>query len=327
MDQHQLNGARQREPSPLDPGQRDAWLNTELTGREIFRTLIEHWLKHNGWSLAVTSRLAELALLANSPDPVPDWTAGMPLKPGDWVNHRGHAWEAIGTPASEPAEGNKGWKDVGLTSRLHASGLNLFLRRKTRSLTSTFFLEIGRLNQWLAGVQLGIKPKPLDPRLADFVVTAAVLTDDQGALGPEKMLSIAVGTLPAPRLPGKAGASLNGHKSLCVPARELRKALARADLDIADDWDAIAAMYPTDDAARLERLREVLQGRRDWDAQQEDDERVAITGLMEALKEREAKLEAAASERSAPPALPPASATEPPAAVQPANAAKALRNA
>lgn len=326
MNQLQPNEAvRQREPTQRPPAaDRDAWLNTEQRGREILRTLIEQWLLRNGWSLAVTSRLAELALLATSQEPVPDWIAGMPLANGDWVNHGGHAWEAIGTPASEPVEGATGWRDVGLTSRLHASGLNLFLRRRTRSLTSTFLLELGRLNQWVACVQQGRKASPTDTRLADLVLSAVVLTDDQGVLGPEELLSIAVDTLPAPRLPGTTDGQLPGQAPPCVPARELRRALGRTDLDIAEDWETIAAMYPTDDPLRLEQLREVLQGRRDWDAQQQEDERVAITGLLEALQERQAKLEAAAN--TSPVAVPAAPPGEPVAAGRPIGKKKDLRN-
>ena len=79
------------------------WIQSEAMGRERLRLLIEQWLKRNSWSLAVVSRLCELALLAEATQPVPDWTAGMPLQSGAWVNHRGHAWEAIGAPVSEPA--------------------------------------------------------------------------------------------------------------------------------------------------------------------------------------------------------------------------------
>lgn len=283
--QHQTReSTRQREPLALPSAERDHWLTTETRGREVFRTLVEDWLKHNGWSLAVTSRLAELALLAQAREPLPDWTAGMPLKAGQWVNHRGHAWEAIGSPVSEPAEDAPGWRDVGLTSRLHASGLNLFLRRKTRGLTSTFFLEIGRLNEWIAAVQRGEREKPEDPRLSDAVAQAVVLSDAEGVLGPEKMLSIAIGRLDAPALPNRPGQTLDTSKAPGVPARKLRKALALADLDPVEDWETIRALYPTKDAERLQRLQQVLHGLHTWTAQEEEDEAVGTVELLKALE-------------------------------------------
>jgi hypothetical protein len=253
--QHQTReSTRQREPLALPSGERDHWLTTETRGREVFRTLVEDWLKHNGWSLAVTSRLAELALLAQAREPMPDWTAGMPLKAGQWVNHRGHAWEAIGSPVSEPAEDAPGWRDVGLTSRLHASGLNLFLRRRTRGLTSTFFLEIGRLNEWIGAVQRGEREKPVDPRLTDAVAQAVVLSNVEGVLGPEQMLSIAIGRLEAPALPNKGGQTLGSSKTQGVPARTLRRALALADLDPVEDWETIKAVGTVELLKALEAL-------------------------------------------------------------------------
>lgn len=268
------------------------WLAVETHGRERFRVLLKRWLERNNWSLAVTSRLAELALLATSDTPVPDWTAGMPLAPGAWVNHKGHAWEAIGTPLSEPADGDPGWKELGLTSRLHASGLNLFLRGKNRTLTSTFFLEVGRLNEWVADVKAGKHEPPADPRLMELVTQAAAISDDQGALGPEEMLSIAVGRIQPPPWPGARADAEPGDG---VPARQLRAAAAAAGLDIIEDWPLIAAMYPTTDPARLERLQHVLRGLAQWDQDQEEDERLASLTLLQNLQQHTAKAQEAAT--------------------------------
>lgn len=265
---------------------RDHWLTTETIGRERFRVLLKQWLARNNWSLAVTSRLAELALLAASDSPVPDWAAGMPLQPGDWVNHKGHAWEAIGSPLSEPADSDPGWREVGLTSRLHASGLNLFLRGKNRTLTSTFFLEVGRLNEWVADVKAGKRPPPEEGRLQELLNQAAAITDEQGALGPEEMFSIAVGRIQPPPWPGTAAPSEAGDG---VPARQLRAAAAAAGLDIIEDWQAIAAMYPTTDPTRLERLQQVMRGLGQWDQGQEDDERLACLVLLQNLQQHATK--------------------------------------
>ncbi len=292
MDQQQSK-PRALAASHAPPGaSRDHWLTTETIGRERFRVLLKQWLERNGWSLAVTSRLAELALLAASDAPVPDWAAGMPLQPGDWVNHKGHAWEAIGTPLSEPAEGDSGWREVGLTSRLHASGLNLFLRGKNRTLTSTFFLEVGRLNEWVADVKSGKRPPPEEARLQELLRQAAAITDEQGALGPEEMLSIAVGRIQPPPWPGSPALSEAGEG---VPARQLRAAAAAAGLDIIEDWPAIAAMYPSTDPARLERLQQVLRGLGQWDQGQEEDERLACLVLLQKLQQH-------ATQEQAPPA-------------------------
>lgn len=285
MDEQQT-GPRLRDPSPAAIGaERDHWLNTETIGRERFRLLLQQWLKRNGWSLAVVSRLAELALLAKADTTVPDWTAGMPLKAGDWVNHRGHAWEAIGSPLSEPAEDDPGWREVGLTSRLHASGMNLFLRNRNRTLTSTFFLEVGRLNEWVAAVQKGAAAVPQDARLQELVAQAAVLCDDEGLYGPEEMLSIATGRLIPPAFDA-ASAAVSRQPASGVPARQLRAAAAAAGLDIIDDWPEIARMYPSTEPARLERLQQVLRGTGSWDPQQEEDEHAAALVLLQALAQR-----------------------------------------
>jgi hypothetical protein len=258
-----------------------SWLFAESIGRDRFRLLLAEWLSRNGWSLAVASRLAELALLAQANLPVPDWTAGMALNPGDLVNHRGHAWEALGKPRSEPAEGDPGWREVGLTSRLHASGLNLFLRGKNRALTSTFLLEVGRLNEWVAAVQAGQAQPPVEIRLRELVQGAVVIQDSDGALGPEELLSIVIGRVEPPPWPGAARSTSPGES---VTARQLRAAAAAAGLDIIDDWSTIAAMYPTSDSHRLSRLQQVLRGTGQWDPEQRDDERAACLVLLQRLQ-------------------------------------------
>ena len=276
----------QRTPVPSGPvlaSQSVHWLHAEAIGRERLRLLLEQWLQRNGWSLAVVSRLAELSLLAESKDPVPDWSAGMSLTSGSWVNHKGHAWEAVGTPLSEPAEGADGWIDQGLTSRLHASGLNLYLRKRRASLTVTFLLEMGRLNEWVAKVQAGEADPPREPRLSELVKKATVISDQQGPYGPEELLSIAGGLLVPPPWPGEPTSS--GALESGVPARQLRAAAAAAGLDIIDDWALIAELYPSNDKGRLERLQQVLRGIAQWDAQQEDDERAACLVLLQRLRD------------------------------------------
>ncbi len=258
-----------------------SWLFAETIGRDRFRQLLAEWLRRNGWSLAVASRLAELSLLAQANRPVPDWTAGMALKPGDLVNHRGHAWEALGSPLSEPADGVPGWREVGLTSRLHASGLNLFLRGKHRAITSTFLLEVGRLNEWVAAVQAGKAQAPAETRLRELVQAAVVIQDQDGALGCEEFLSIIIGRVEPPPWPGPTPST---SPEETVTARQLRAAAAAAGLDIVDDWGAIAAMYPTSDHHRLSRLQQVLRGTGQWNPQQEDDERAACLVLLQRLQ-------------------------------------------
>lgn len=273
-------------PVPAGPvlkPQQVHWLHAEAVGRERLRLLLEQWLQRNGWSLAVVSRLAELSLLAESKEPVPDWSAGMPLTSGSWVNHKGHAWEAVGTPLSEPAEGADGWIDQGLTSRLHASGLNLYLRKRKASLTVTFLLEMGRLNEWVAKVQAGEAAPPREPRLSELVKAATVISDQQGPYGPEELLSIAGGLLVPPPWPDQATSS--GALDGSVPARQLRAAAAAAGLDIIDDWAVIADLYPCKEKNRVERLQQVLRGLAQWDAQQEDDERTACMVLLQRLKD------------------------------------------
>ena len=261
-----------------------SWIQSEGLGRERLRLLIEQWLKRNSWSLAVVSRLCELALLAEATQPVPDWTAGMPLKSGDWVNHCGHAWEAIGAPVSEPAEGAAGWIDQGLTSRLHASGLSLYLRNRRSSLTVSFLLELGRLNEWVARVKAGKAAPPMEPRLQELVMAATVIRDGEGTLGPEELLSIAGDRLQPPPWPDQP--SVSGTKEGSVPARQLRAAAAAAGLDIIEDWALIAELYPSTDPSRLERLQQVLRGLAQWDAQQEDNERAACLVLLTQLQQR-----------------------------------------
>lgn len=283
---HQPKASRPRDPEPpADGSAREHWLTTEATGRERFRSLLQQWLKVNGWSLAVTSRLAELALLAKAMEPIPDWMAGMPLPSGRWVNHRGHAWEAIGEPRSEPAADDPGWREVGLTSRLHASGINLFLRGRNRTLTSTFFLEVGRLNEWVAAVQAGKAAVPQEARLQELVSQATVLRDEEGVLGPEEMLSIAVGRMLPPALSKSGGAAAaTGSAEAVVPARALRAAAAGAGLDIIDDWQQIAGLYPSDDPERLNRLQQVLLGQTHWSTEEAEDEQLASLVLLQKLE-------------------------------------------
>ena len=281
MDQQQQQLSRL--PGSDTPAAQGHWLTYEQSGREVLRSLIEQWLDHNGWSLAVTSRLAELALLAQASEPVLDWVAGMPLQAGQWVNHRGHIWEAIGTPASEPADDVPGWRDVSLSSRLHASGLNLFLRSKSRSLASTFFLELGRLNEWVAAVQAGKQAAPTDQRLRDCVASAHVLRDQQGVFGPEELLSIALGRLTPTPLDGRrAAADLPPE---CISGRTLRKAASGAGLDIVDDWDQIAALYPGQEPERQEHLKRVLLGTATWGPEQVEAEQLATQVLLHRLEE------------------------------------------
>ena len=295
MDQQRQQLSQFAGSQPLTPAARDHWLTTEQSGREVLRSLIEQWLEHNGWSLAVTSRLAELALLARSSEPVLEWVAGMSLQAGQWVNHRGHVWEAIGTPASEPADDAPGWRDVSLTSRLHSSGLNLFLRRKSRNLASTFFLELGRLNEWVAGVQAGTQAAPTDQRLRDCVASAHVLGDVEGTFGPEELLSIAIGRLTPEPLVKKQAAAEQQRPPECISGRTLRKAATDAGLEIVEDWAQILELYPGKERERQTFLRQVLLGTETWGPEQADGEQLATQVLLQRLEDRKAQQLAQAS--------------------------------
>jgi hypothetical protein len=295
MDQQRQRLSQFAGSQPLIPAARDHWLTTEQSGREVLRSLIEQWLEHNGWSLAVTSRLAELALLARSSEPVLEWVAGMSLQAGQWVNHRGHVWEAIGTPASEPSDDVPGWRDVSLTSRLHSSGLNLFLRRKSRNLASTFFLELGRLNEWVAGVQAGKEAAPTDQRLRDCVASAHVLGDVEGTFGPEELLSIAIGRLTPEPLVKKQAAAEQQRPPECISGRTLRKAATDAGLDIVEDWAQILELYPGKECERQTFLRQVLLGTETWGPKQVEGEQLATQVLLQRLEDRKAQQLAQAS--------------------------------
>jgi hypothetical protein len=283
MSQQQIKSRSTVGAAPMADNDADDWLAKEAIGRERFRALLQQWLRRNNWSLAVVQRLSELALLAESDVPVPAWSAGMALKSGDWVNHRGHVWEAVGTPLSEPADGDAGWREKALTSRLHASGLNLFLRNRNRALASTFLLELGRLNEWVAAVKAGTAQPPAESRLRDLVLAAETISDQDGPLGCEELLSIAVGRLMPPPWPRAATVSSTAERG--VPARHLRAAAAAAGLDIVDDWETIAAMYPTNDQGRLERLQQVLRGVGQWDPLQEENEQAACLVLLQQLRQ------------------------------------------
>lgn len=259
-----------------------SWLNYEALGRERLRLLLQQWFKRNGWSLAVVSRLAELSLLGMSERPVPDWAAGMPLQSGDWVNHRGHVWEAQGTPLTEPAEAS-GWIDHGLTCRLHASGLNLYLRNRKAKLTVTFLCEMGRLNEWVARVQLGQASAPSDARLKELVASATVIRDSDGPLGPEELLGIVAMRLDPPLWPDETATTC--AKQGLVSARQLRAAAAAAGLDIIEDWAKLASFYPSEAPDRLARLQQVLTGLAQWDDDQAENEHAACVILLERLRE------------------------------------------
>lgn len=281
MDQQQKQRSMRMSHALADPGQLN-WLNAENLGRERLRLLLAEWLKRNGWSLAVVSRLAELSLLAGSKTPVPDWVAGMPLQSGALVNHRGHVWQADGEPSIEPLEGAPGWIDQGLSSRLHASGLNLYLRNRKSSLTVSFLLEMGRLNEWIARVQEGRATAPNDPRLNQMVMSATVIRDADGPYGPEDLLSIAGDRLPPPPWPDQSSST---DAAGIVSGRQLRAAAAAAGLDIIDDWPRIADLYPSDDTKRLERLHQVLRGDAQWGSAEAEDEQVAAVLLLQRLQQ------------------------------------------
>jgi hypothetical protein len=287
MSQQQCKSRSTVGAAPLAADEAVDWLSKEAIGRERFRVLLQQWLRRNNWSLAVVQRLSELALLATSDVPVTPWSAGMALQPGDWVNHRGHVWEAIGQPISEPAEGDAGWREKALTKRLHASGLNLFLRNRNRTLASTFLLELGRLNEWVADVKAGTAQPPAESRLRELVLAAETISDEDGPLGCEELLSIAVGRLMPPPWPRAATAPSTAETG--VPARQLRAAAAAAGLDIVEDWEVIASMYPTKDPSRLERLQQVLRGVGQWDPLQEEDEQAACLVLLKQLQLKAAK--------------------------------------
>jgi hypothetical protein len=281
MDQTQTRTNTPVDPELLSGSEQLRWLTAEADGRELLRQLLQQWQKRNGWSLAVMSRLAELSLLAEANVPVPDWIAGMPLQPGDLVNHRGHAWEAVDKPLIEPADGASGWIDRGLTRRLHASGLNLYFRNQKASLSVSFLLEMGRLNEWIARVQAGKTQPPADQQLSELVMASTVIRDGDGPLGPEELLSITGSRLQPPPWPDEPAAPAD---VATVPARQLRAAAAAAGLDIIDDWATIADLYPSDDPDRLKGLKMVLQGLAQWDAQQEEDEQVAAHVLLQRLQ-------------------------------------------
>jgi hypothetical protein len=303
MAQQQTQADTPVEVQLLTGSEQLGWLTAEVDGRERLRQLLQQWQKRNGWSLAVMSRLAELSLLAEAKVPVPDWLAGMPLQPGNLVNHRGHAWEAVGNPLSEPAEGAAGWIDRGLTSRLHASGLNLYFRNQRASLMVSFLLEVGRLNEWIARVQAGTAQPPADERLNELVMGSTVIRDSEGPLGPEEFLSIAGSRLQPPPWPDQPAAPAD---VALVPARQLRAAAAAAGLDIIDDWATIAQLYPSNDPDRLKRLQKVLQGLAQWDAQQEEDERVAAHVLLHRLQDTIERLADQAADQPAAGAVIPA---------------------
>lgn len=282
MAQKQTKRTDPSDASLLKGSEQLGWLTAESNGRERLRQLLQQWTKRNGWSLAVVSRLAELSLLSVATVPVPDWSAGMPLAPGALVNHRGHVWEAVGSPLTEPADGTEGWIDRGLTSRLHASGLNLYFRNQKASLTVSFLLEMGRLNEWVARVQAGKAQAPADQRLSELVMASTVISDGDGPLGPEEFLSIAGNRLQPPPWPDQPTATT---ATLGVTARQLRTAAAAAGLDIIDDWATIADLYPSDDPKRLQRLQQVLQGLAQWDATQEENERISCQVLLERFQQ------------------------------------------
>jgi hypothetical protein len=270
-------------------------------GRQAFVAMLRAWRARSCLSLQDLADLCEYAMRSDLAPGVSSWLP-RPYSRGELVVANGGVWRALETvpaPEDAPQRGETEQKGpfelVTTIRRLFTSQLHSLERGKAQTVGSQVFDTLGTLNLWLAELRRGRVQVPEDGKLAEKALQATVLEDSDGPFGPEEMFAVYVGRMQPPFSVTQMTPEQANEQSRML-ARKIRQGMVEAGLDLVDDWTRFVAAYPTSDATRLAKVRDVAQGRSTWSAEQVEDEAAAVEIAVAKLKRGSAR--AAAGGRS-----------------------------
>jgi len=250
-------------------------------GRQAFVAMLRAWRARSCLSLQDLADLCEYAMRTDLAPGVSSWLP-RPYSRGELVVANGGIWRAkdvIPAPEDAPQRGETEQQGpfelVTPIRRLFTSQLHSLERGKAQTVGSQVFDTLGTFNLWLADLRRGRVVAPEDIKLAEKALQATVLEDSDGQFGPEEMFAVYVGRMQPPFSVTQLTAEQANEQSRLL-ARKIRKGMVEADLDLVDDWSRFVAVYPTSDATRLAKVRDVAQGRSTWSSEQVEDEAAAV---------------------------------------------------
>lgn len=266
-------------------------LRREERGRQAFATLLNIWLKRSGWSYAVFADLAETAVITMEAHGISTQRAGNPCKKGDLRIFNGHIWRAktdaanSRLPRFREASRNETWEHICSVRRVVASQINKAVRKELIHATVTLFDTCGLLNKYIEGFQAGKYPGPNDSELRRRAAEGIVISDKEGSFGGEEFYSVYVGNLEVPEM----CEIITDQEAIDLSAqvaREIRQTITECGLDLIEDWPQFISAYPTSDASRHARIRDVALGLARWSAEQVRDEQAAVAIALSRLRTR-----------------------------------------
>lgn len=256
--------------------------------------MLRAWRARSCLSLQDMADLCEHAMRANLAPGVSSWLP-RPYSQGELVVANGGVWratETIPAPLDAPQRGEVEqpgpFELVTTIRRLFASQLHSLERGKSQTVGSQVFDTLGTLNLWLADLRRGRAQVPDDSKLTERACQATVIEDSDGPFGPEEMFAVYVGRMQPPFSVTQLTTEQANEQSRQL-ARKIRQGMVEAGLDLVDDWARFVALYPTSDATRLAKVRDVAQGRTTWSAEQVEDEAAAVEIAVAKLKRRLAR--------------------------------------
>lgn len=256
-------------------------------GRNAFFTMLRAWRQRSGWSLADFQNLCEHAVRCDLAPNVPNWEE-RPYSRGELVVSNGVVWrarEVVLQPGDAPqrSEDAGPFEMVIPVRQLFTSQLHSLERGQAATVASRVFDALGTLNLWLADLRRGKVKDPSDARLREKARQATVIEDSDGPFGPEEMFAVFIGRLTPPFSVTQLTPEQANEQSRQL-ARAVRQGMVKAGLDLVDDWSRFVALYPTSDATRLAKVRDVAQGRSTWSAEQVEDEAAAVAIALSKLR-------------------------------------------
>lgn len=269
---------------PITPPATAPRLYRDANGRENFFGLIRTWINRSGWSFRAMAELTEQALRHDLGATLPDWAPGQATQQGDHVVHDSCVWIARTTTTAEPSAESPHWSRGPSFRRVHTSQLHKIAHANLQTVNADIFDALGALNLYLAGLRSKDAKPPSSERLAMEAAAGFVLEDSDGPLGPEELFAIYVGRMRPPINTALMSERQASELSRQI-AKQLRAAAAAAGLDIVDDWAQLAALHPSNDQARLRKLRDIALGMGQWSAEQVQDEQFAVNALIQKLSQ------------------------------------------
>lgn len=266
----------------------------EGRGRQAFASLLNIWLKRSGWSYAVFADLAEIAVITMEARGIPHQKAGERCQKGDLRIFNGHIWIAKTDvvngrlPRFREASRSDTWEHVCSVRRVVASQINKAVRKELIHATVSLFDTCGLLNKYIEGFQAGKYPGPNDAELRRRAAEGIVIQDEEGSFGAEEFFSVYVGNLKIPEM----CEIITDQEAIDLSAqvaREIRQAITECGLDLIEDWPQFISAYPTSDASRHARIRDVALGLARWSAEQVRDEQAAVAIALSRLRTRHAQ--------------------------------------